>query len=371
MGADARARLLRLRWIIGAILAISLSAPWFVYMLLRFPGAFVNGYWLNENVRLFARPLYGGQPEWYFYFRILAAGLLPWTGLLLGRLYDDLRGFIVGDGTVDTFEILLWSWTIAVVGFFSVSRFKLDHYIFPAAPALCLLCARAWADVRARKIDGVHVGARVGFRLVGPALIIVGVVGGVELSARLALPPAAMAVPIGLIGAGVALVGRSVRGVAPPRLPWITLGALALTYAGLVMWVVPALDQWKVMPDMAHWVANHADPNDRIATYRLNRWNPAFRFYVNRHTSMLESVEEARGFFDETPAAYCVMVGESYERLAAQGIPLRIVYAREGMWATSGRALWRRRDPLTPFVVVTRASEMPRSTTPGARPPDS
>ncbi len=363
LSADARARFLRLHWIVGAIVAVGVSAPWFLYMLWRFNGAFVEGYWLNENVRLFARPLYGRQPEWYFYFRILAAGLLPWTGVLLGRLYDDLRGMIVRDGTVDTFEVLLWSWTIAVVGFFSFSRFKLDHYIFPAAPALCLLCSRAWADVRARKLDGVNIGARVGFWLVGPMLIIVGVVGGVELSTRLALPAAAMTVPIGLAGAGVALVWRSVREVTPPRLPWITLGALAFTYLGLLMWVVPALEQGKVMPDIAHWVASHADTSERIATYRLNRWNPAFRFYVDRHTLVLESVEEARRFFDETRSSYCVMAGASYDQLVALGIPLRIVYSREGMWATSGRALWRRRDPLTRFIVVMRASEMQGSST--------
>jgi 4-amino-4-deoxy-L-arabinose transferase-like glycosyltransferase len=360
LSADARARFLRLHWIVGALVAIGVSAPWFLYMLWRFNGAFVDGYWLNENVRLFARPLYGRQPEWYFYFRILAAGLLPWTGLLLGRLYDDIRGIVAGDGTVDTFEILLWSWTIAVVGFFSFSRFKLDHYIFPAAPALCLLCSRAWADVRARKLDGVNIGARIGFWLVGPALIIVGVFGGVELGTRLHLPTAAMTVPIGLVAAGVALIGRSVRDVTPPRLPWIVVGALGFTYLGLLIWVAPALEQGKVMPDIAHWVATHADTSDRIATYRLNRWNPAFRFYVDRNTLVLESVEEARRLFDETPSSYCVMVGASYEQLVALGIPLRIVYSREGMWATSGRALWRRRDPLARFLVVERASEMPR-----------
>jgi hypothetical protein len=31
---------------------------------------------------------------------------------------------------------------------FTNSSFKFDHYGFPAAPALCLLCARAWHDSR-------------------------------------------------------------------------------------------------------------------------------------------------------------------------------------------------------------------------------
>jgi hypothetical protein len=33
---------------------------------------------------------------------------------------------------------------------------------------------------------------------------------------------------------------------------------------------------------------------------------------------------------------------------------LQVEYEREGMWVTSGRALWRRREPPTRFVVVSR-----------------
>ena len=50
---------------------------------------------------------------------------------------------------------------------------------------------------------------------------------------------------------------------------------------------------------------------------------------------------------------YCVMPSEGYEELVARGISLEEVYAREGMWATSGRALWRKAIPATRFVVVT------------------
>ena len=111
----------------------------------------------------------------------------------------------------------------------------------------------------------------------------------------------------------------------------------------------------KVVPDVARWVAARAAPGDRVASYRLNRWNTAYRFYVNRHTDMLESPEEALAFFDRPEPFYCAMLTPAYEEFVAQGVPLRVVYSREGMWATSGRVLWRRRIPPTEFVVVTRA----------------
>jgi 4-amino-4-deoxy-L-arabinose transferase-like glycosyltransferase len=92
--------------------------------------------------------------------------------------------------------VLLWAWTIAVVGFFTFSRFKLDHYVFPAAPALCLLCARAWMDVRHAPDAPEHRGARAGIRLVGPFLIVMAAVAAYFLLNQFDLPAPTLVVPV-------------------------------------------------------------------------------------------------------------------------------------------------------------------------------
>jgi len=356
--ADARRRLLGLRWLLGLCLVVALSAPWFIYMYLRFRQDFVDGYVLDENLRLYAANRFGNQPRIWFYFQILAAGLLPWTGLVVGRLVDDVRAAIKGE-RLDTLEILLWAWTAAVVGFFTFSQFKLDHYVFPAAPTLCLLCARAWADVRADPLAPRHAGARAGLHLVGPLLVVIGLGCGYFLIARLELPRLAVVVPIAITAAGMLLTAViNVRGRAggrPPQYPWIALSALLITYAGIILFVMPALEQRKVVPDVARWVAARAGENDRVASYRLNRWNPAFRFYVGRHTNFIDDPREAEAFFASPQPFYCVMRRAAFQEFVAQGVPLTLVYQRDGMWATSGRVLWRRRITPEQFVVVTRA----------------
>ena len=85
LSADLRRRLLALRWAWGLAVIAAVSAPWFVYMYVRFKDGFVNGYVLDENFRLFAGSRFANQPGFWFYFQILAAALLPWTGLLIGR----------------------------------------------------------------------------------------------------------------------------------------------------------------------------------------------------------------------------------------------------------------------------------------------
>jgi 4-amino-4-deoxy-L-arabinose transferase-like glycosyltransferase len=350
--ADLRRRLLGLRWVLGLVLIAVVSAPWFIYMYLRFRDGFVNGYILDENVRLFASSRFGNQPGFWFYFQILATALLPWTGLLVGRLIDDVRAVRRGE-RLDGVELMLWGWTLAVVGFFTLSTFKLDHYVFPAAPALCLLCARAWADVRADQYAGRNRASRMGLYLIAPFLVAVGVGCGYFLIARLDLPAGAWVVPIALTLAGAALAAAAnVRGALPPRVPWVVMTALVATYAGLILFVLPGLERQKVVPDVAQWVASRAQPADRIASFRLNRWTPAYRFYVGRHVTFLEDAAEAEAFFRAPQTFYCVMRRSAYDEFVAQGVPLTIVYEREGMSATSGRALWRSYTPLTRFVVV-------------------
>ncbi len=276
--ADLRRRLLALHWAIGpghhrrACRRRGSST-----CTSRFKDGFVNGYILDENFRLFAASRFANQPGFWFYFQILAAALLPWTGLLIGRLVDDVARVEARRAARRRRDDAL-GWTLAVVGFFTLSTFKLDHYVFPAAPALCLLCARAWSR-RPHRSDGAAATAasRVGLYLIGPFLVAVGVGCGYFLIARLELPVGRGDGAVALTLAGALLAAlANVRGARPPRMPWMVMIALIATYIGLILFVLPALEQRKVVPDMARWVATRAQPDDRIASFRLNRWTPAY-----------------------------------------------------------------------------------------------
>jgi 4-amino-4-deoxy-L-arabinose transferase-like glycosyltransferase len=352
MSKDARRRLLTLRWALGLAMVLGIAAPWFAYMLARFGAEFVNGYFLTENITLFSAPPYGNQPGWSFYFRILAVGLLPWTFLVVGRLVDDLRLWIENGTPPDTFEILLWSWTIAVVGFFTLSAFKLDHYVFPAAPALCLLTARAWMDVRTRVASRLTAGSAIGIAFVGPILILAGAAVTIFMAVWLDVPLVALAAPVALMIAGAVVAVRSYSRTLP-RVPWLVIAAFGVIYAVAILWVAPTLEQWKVVPDVARWVAGHSVASTEVAAYRLNRWTPALRFYVGRQTLILDSPEQAGELVKGEAPFYCVMRESEYQDLVARGIALDVVYSRSGMWATTGKALWRQRGSLTNFVVVT------------------
>ncbi len=414
---EARRALLPLHWVRGLAFAIVLGALWPLYMWLRFEDLFVQGYFLNENLRLFAEPLYANQPPWWFYLQILIVGFLPWTGLILGRAYDRVRG----GAPADLFEVLLWCWTIAIVGFFSFSQFKLDHYVFPAAPALCLLAARAWSDAW-QGTPGAR-GARLGAQSVGPLIVIAGIAVGVLALDRLDLPRTFLIIPAVLIVLGI---GATLQGIRlPPSLrrtdatdvpdvlhairlkpdatevpdvlhairlkpdatgvpdatevpdatgvpddvpvasgfsritlnrsvqpPVLALCAMAVLYIGVIAWVLPKLESGKVIPDIARWVAANATPDTRLITFQLNRWNPAFRFYVDRPVTIVDHDAEIKRLFGEPAAFYCITTLSRLPALELTGFPVQVVYQRDGLWASSGQALWRRKGEPTTFIVA-------------------
>jgi 4-amino-4-deoxy-L-arabinose transferase-like glycosyltransferase len=350
----ARAPLLRLRWGVGLLIVAALSAPWFVYMWLRFGDAFVVGYALKENLWLFTGSLYGSQRSMLFYPKVMAVGLLPWTPLLIGRLADAFRGL-----HISTRERLLWCWALVVVGFFTLSGFKLDHYVFPAAPALCLLCAHAWNEARtaARPPIGIVVGlAAIPVLLVAAGIVVISGLDRVPLD----LPAASRVLPIALIAAGIAMMGQVARRWRPGPIPIAAVAGLLTVYGTVVSVGLPAFEQMKPTKRLARLVAASTAEGDHVAMFRLNRWSSSWRFYVGRHSERLETAADLRMFLAQPGRHYCAMMRHDYDRLLAEGFRLRVIHQEPGLFTTTGRALRSgraaRRDA---FIIVTEESDPP------------
>jgi 4-amino-4-deoxy-L-arabinose transferase-like glycosyltransferase len=333
IASEARAPLLRLRWGVGLLMVAVLSAPWFIFMWRRFGDAFVTGYVLKENLWLFSGSLYGSQRSILFYPKVILVGLLPWTPLLLGRLVDAARGL-----RITTAERLLWSWAVAVVGFFTISGFKLDHYVFPAAPALCLLCAVAWNDARstAQRSVGVLCGlVAIPIVLFASGIVLIPGLNRVPLE----LPAAARLLPIALLASGIAMMGQVARDWRPSSLPFAAVAGLLVSYALILTIGLPAFEQMKPTRRLARIVAATAEAEDHVGMYRLNRWSSSWRFYVGRHSDRLETTEDLRMFFARPGRHYCAMLRRDYDGLATEGFRLRIVHQEIGLFTTTGRAL--------------------------------
>lgn len=347
-----RRALLSLRWGWGLLLVIALSSPWFLYMWWRFGYAFIEGYFLRENIWLYAAQLYTTTRSAGFYLRVAAVGLLPFTPIVIGRVIDALRGDRVEDA-----ERLFWAWALGITAFFSLSRFKLDHYIYPVLPALSIIVANTWSRLQRAESLRPHWGAVVAMC----ANAIVLVAGGAYVYLKIDTLPFELSrtmviVPIVLLIAGVAAISRVVaNGWRPPALPVWNVGGLLVVYAVVLSGGLEALERGKPMRDLGTWVGQNAPNDATITAYRLERWKTSWKFYSDRRMQVAETMDELLAVLRQPGTHFAVMRQDELDevRKSAPTQPLRVVRERKGLSNTSGRALRRTHDTWPTFVVVT------------------
>lgn len=333
----ARSRLLGLRWMLGLGVIIAVTAPWFLYMWWRFGDAFVEGYVLRENLWLYTRPLWGPADPKTFYLRVVPMGLLPWTPLLLGRGVDILRGDRWSDE-----ERLLWVWAFVVTGFFTFSYFKLDHYVYPIVPVLCLIAAHAWQRLGGAESLRSQIGTAVG--AVATAVILTA--SGIALLRVVPSLVVDVSRWMGLFGvmlvaSGVWLLGRLfIGGFRPPPVPLGVAASLFFGYSVMLAAVLPEIERGKPAKDLGGWVAGNV-PSAVVGAYRMPRWGPSWRFYADRRVETLDAPEQLREFFARHESSVCLMLKTQFDALTAAGYPLRIVRERPGRMAITGRAIFR------------------------------
>lgn len=351
-----RARLLTLHWISGAALVVLVSSPWFIYMWMRFGYAFIEGYFLRENIWLYASQLFTTTQSPWFYFRVALTGFLPWTPVLIGRAVDAFRNDPIGDE-----ERLFWTWSVVVTLFFTCSRFKLDHYIYPVLPALSVIAARTYWNLRNGASLRSYPGATCGVAAVALVMLGAGIFAFVKIEALpLDLPNAIFLAPVSLVLAGLGLItGLVLRGGRPPMWPVFSAVAMLTVYSVVLVFGFDAFEQAKPIKDLASWVSLNAPGDATVTTYQLERWRTSWLFYADRPMHTADTPEQLMAVMNQPGTHYAVMLQDELEtvRKAAPEQPLWVVRERRGLTNTSGRGLRRKRNDWPTFVVVTNVED--------------
>jgi 4-amino-4-deoxy-L-arabinose transferase-like glycosyltransferase len=355
--SETRAQVRGLHWRVGLPSVAVAASPWFLWMEWRFGAKFAQGYLLAGNLWYFTQPIeFSARAiNHTFYLRAFAGAFFPWSAVVAGRGIDVIRR-IRSEVALSSGEALLWLWILVVVGFFSLARFKLDHYIFPAAPACCLIAAHAWREA-ALDTDGRLWGTRYSVFVMGGMLIIGGSFAGVYLSKiDLALPATALLLPLALFAGGVGLLFQAERRrwAVPPGAGAVVI-ALLVCYATVVVVGFPALEQVRPMARVARILARSTPAAAPVALYRLERWRGSLRYYLNRPVQRLETVEEARVFLQQPNQVYIAMLRRDYLELRNQNVPVYLMMAHRAVIGTTGHGLRRQRWG---FLVV--ATNVPR-----------
>jgi 4-amino-4-deoxy-L-arabinose transferase-like glycosyltransferase len=127
----------------GLLVFFLVAAPWFVLVGLKNPEQ-PYFFFVHEHFARFLLKEHNREEPWWYFLPLLAAGSMPWLGVLAQSLVQGARR--VPDDTVGGAarfrpRLLLLVWIVFIFVFFSKSNSKLPAYILPVFPAVALLVA--------------------------------------------------------------------------------------------------------------------------------------------------------------------------------------------------------------------------------------
>jgi 4-amino-4-deoxy-L-arabinose transferase-like glycosyltransferase len=234
----------------GILIVLVIAAPWYAAVEWQHPGflwyTIVDNHLLNvvrqrvfpdEDVPLGSLPFLG----------VTFLAFLPWSLAVPAAVARALRR--PWENATARLWVLIALWPLVVIGFFTLSPFKLPHYALPAFPALALLVARVWDE----SIEAAPGSVRPR-PLIVPVLVFFGVAAvglGLGAAGKLALPPGVLG-NVDLATRNLAARGQSVAG-APLDAYVRVLGSSAVVFGVAAM--ILAWAAWWRRPALAVWTS--------------------------------------------------------------------------------------------------------------------
>ena len=136
-------------WIpVGPILFLLVAAPWYLVLSL-FRGVddegmtFARRFWVHDHLRRLGQGVHTTTPDGTFEYFVeqLGWGIFPWVAALPGGLGEVLRLRARTRDPAESFTLFAGLWAVLTYVLMSLSATKFHHYVFPAVPALAILCA--------------------------------------------------------------------------------------------------------------------------------------------------------------------------------------------------------------------------------------
>jgi 4-amino-4-deoxy-L-arabinose transferase-like glycosyltransferase len=150
---------------LGPALFLAIAGPWLT-VLSAFRGlddeskTFAYRFWVHDHLKRVTEGVHTTTPGGTFDYFIeqLGFGLFPWVAALPGGLGELARVRLRGRTRRDDLVLFAGLWALLAYVLMSLSATKFHHYIFPAVPALAILCATFADRVLADGLEE-HLGA--------------------------------------------------------------------------------------------------------------------------------------------------------------------------------------------------------------------
>ena len=335
----ANGQRLGLPWAKGMLLMVGVSASWFVAVCWKYPELwkYFLGY---ELVERFASTTHGRSKPFWFFFPILAVGMIPWTGFLPGLAWASWRK--IRNRSLSPAQWALGAAVVVPFVVVSCSGSKLLTYILPIYPSLALALAFWLEKGKTAVWEKVGWGTAWGILLVFSPLLWAVQFFWSEATGISPSLPYLIGVLILVVGAGLVVWRMKEKALA-------SVAGLALV--AIVVWHGACLEMERIndllgrqasVRPLARLVEKHQP--ERLFIYRARAAGLLFsadrKVWVNRADAdvVIEPSAEAKGRFFENPEELTQGLAQGQR---VEGITLRHVFREEfdpSRWEIVGRS---------------------------------
>ncbi|HUR22067.1 MAG TPA: glycosyltransferase family 39 protein [Vicinamibacterales bacterium] len=319
IGGEARLSVMRLSLGRCALGLCALSAPWFLWMYAQYPDLFVNDYLGRGHMGYLSRRSSASSSQWTFYLRMFMTSFFPWSFIALGYGVDILRRWRRGV-QIPLWESGLWLWMAVVLAVFTPVAFRVDRYIYPAAPACCLLAIRGWLAASAEARWREFAATRAAVLMVALAFVGGGVFVWSSLpSLAVPLPRAVGLLPALMVIGGLAIIADMVRrGGGMAKLAAWPVGLLLTIYASVVFIGLPILRAGSPVEQIGRFIADEAGDDAAVGVLGLDRWEVGLAYYLHHSPQRLRDAEDALRFTSVSSPRWIIVRREA-QKLAPSG----------------------------------------------------
>ena len=341
----------RLHLLPGIAILLLVAAPWFVAVSMRNPG-FAEFFFVHEHFQRFLTTEHKRTGAWWYFLPLFAAGIMPWLSVAPWTWRESWRAPAAANGF--RWRAFCLTWAAFVFVFFSMSGSKLPSYILPMFAPLLLVLGPALAEMPSRRLAWL-----VSPLAIGAVLLFVGVTVGFEpliprFTADGRTPPALFSayVPWAIGGTGIiaiagvtgwALLRRDGERMKSAGIATLALGTLVgfqVLFIGHDVFRATR-SGFDILRDASNALGKPLDRS--LPFFQVGSYDQTVPFYLDRTTTLVAFRDEFAMGLDMEPGlaipteaawvvrwrdladGYALMPRSDYERLNAQGVPMRIV----------------------------------------------
>jgi 4-amino-4-deoxy-L-arabinose transferase-like glycosyltransferase len=308
----------RMRIIAGGAIAAAIALPWFVAMMALHGRAFVDVALGYEVVARYMSPDFPGRDRGFSYFwGVWLGDAAPWSFFFLAALaWTASRWATLDDGVRRATQLSI-VWFLVVLLLFSVSSYKLPHYIMPAYPATALLVG-VFADAVARGAVSARWLWRVPAALAMVLLIVGAVLLGLLLTRAFDLPPSDPSfILVAILGIGAVAIGVSLARRRDTHVLASLVVTLVAGYGWTVMVISPReLRRFQPIPALARSFQGIAHAGEPLAVGG-NYGAPGLSFYARHVVEQLADRADLIRFLSADGPRHCVLPLTDFEAVRA------------------------------------------------------